>query len=90
MFSIVALDNQERFLGFIDPDLVNITRINSDGLKSIRFTYTIDDLPKAKKYFQMGNKLWVSGDVNEDDCLYVINAPAKEDLYLENTFECEC
>jgi len=87
MLNIIALDNQENFLDFIDPDLVDIVETNSDGLKSISLSYIIDDLPKAKNLFKSGNKLWVGGhDDDNDDCLYVMNAPVKQELYSNNLF----
>ena len=37
----------------------------------------------------MGNKLWIQGDANLSDCLYVIDTQVKEDVYKENTISFE-
>ena len=39
--------------------------------------------------FKIGNKVWVSGDVNLSDCLYVINTEVTQDIYKENSFSLE-
>lgn len=89
MFNILVLDNQERFIDFVDPNLIQIVETNEDGLKSVDITYSIEDLPRAKTLFKHGNKIWVSGNYNVEDCLYVINTSIKQDLFKENTFSFE-
>lgn len=83
------MDNDENFLQFLDPELCDITEEHSDGLRSLSFTYTFQDLHDDKQLFKIGNKVWISNDSNLTDCLYVINAPLEIDVFKENSFKCE-
>lgn len=88
--NIVVLDNDEEFLQFLDPELCSLTEtIEKDGLRSLTFEYKFQDMVEDKKLFRIGNKLWVYGDSNLADCLYVINTSVKQDIYQENTFTTE-
>lgn len=89
MFNVVALNNQEEILEFIDPDLISITEnMETQGLRTISVEYNIQQLENANRLFQMGNKLYVTGD-NIEDCLYVLNTPVKKDLLDNNVFTFE-
>jgi len=88
--TIVMLNNDEEFLQFLDPELCSLTETHEKGgLRTCDFTYTFQDFHQDKQLFKIGNKVWVSGDTNLTDCLYVINTPVKQDIYKENQFNCE-
>ena len=90
MVNITVLDNEENFLQFLDPELCTITEtIEKDGLRTISFEYKFQDMVEDKKLFRIGNKLWIYGDSNLTDCLYVINTSVVQDIYQENVFKCE-
>lgn len=84
---VVALTNQEEFLDFVDPDMLDITEDASiGGLRTISVDFNIQDLEDAKKLFKLGNKLWIVGDGEITDCLYVINTKVKQSLFKDNKF----
>ena len=88
--TIVVLDKEEKFLEFLDEDLCTLTEtIEHGGLRTLSFEYKFKDVVEDKKLFKIGNKLWVQGDVNLSDCLYVINTEVKQDIYQENSFKLE-
>lgn len=88
--TIVVLDNTEKFLRFLDPDLCHLEEtIEYGGLRTLSFEYTFQDLLEDKELFRVGNKIWVQGDNNIDDCLYVINTEVEQDIYDENSFTFE-
>lgn len=89
--NITVLDNEENFIQFLDPELCEIVEtIEKDGLRTIDFTYMFQDMVEDKKMFKIGNKIWIYGDSNLTDCLYVINTSVTQDIYQENSFHCEC
>ena len=88
--TIIALTPKEEFLQMVDPDLCEIKEINqSNGLRAIQFEYRFQDFTEDKQLFKHGNKLWIQGDINVDDCLYVINTKVEQDLFKENSFTFE-
>lgn len=88
--TIVVLDNKEKFLQFLDPDLCHLEEtIEYGGLRTLSFEYKFQDLIEDKRLFRVGNKIWVQGDTNVDDCLYVINTEVSQDIYDENSFSVE-
>lgn len=90
MLTIVALDNEENFLQFIDPELCTLVEtIEAGGLRTLEFEYHFQELQEDKALFKIGNKIWVQNDPNLSDCLYVINTAVKEDIYKENCFKIE-
>ena len=90
MISIIALDSKEEFLQFLDENLLEIKEtIETGGLRTINVTYTFQDLQKDKELFRLGNKLWIQGDTNLSDCLYVINTKVTQNVYDENTISFE-
>ena len=90
MANIVVLDNSEEFIQFLDPELCELTEtIEKGGLRTLQFTYYFQDIVEDKKLFKIGNKLWVYGDSNLTDCLYVINTSVTQDIYQNNSFTCE-
>ena len=87
VLTIVVLDKKENFLQFLDPDLCDLKEENEyGGLRTLSFEYKFQDLIEDKELFRIGNKLWIQGDSNLADCLYVINTEVKQDIYKENTF----
>ncbi|WP_407376644.1 hypothetical protein [Methanobrevibacter sp.] len=90
MTNIIVLSNDEKFITYLDPDLVDITETFENGLRSIKVTYNVNDIVDAKIYFKIGNKLFITGRKKIlEDCLYVIDTPVKRDIYKENNFEFE-
>ena len=90
VLSIVVLDQKEKFLQFLDPDLCSLTEeIEYAGLRTLKLEYTFEDVVTDKELFRVGNKIWVQGDVNLADCLYVVNTEVKVDIYNENQFSME-
>ena len=88
--NITVLNNDEEFIQFLDPELCEMTEtIEKGGLRTLSFTYYFQDMIEDKKLFKIGNKLWISGDSNFTDCLYVINTSVVQDIYQENCFKCE-
>lgn len=87
--AIVILNNQEEFLQFLDPELCTLVETHEDGLRTLSLEYKFQDLHDDKQLFRIGNKVWVSGDTNLTDCLYVINTPVTTDVYQENKFQCD-
>ena len=85
--TIIALTPDEKFLQMLDPDLCEIKEtISKDGLRTIDFEYRFQDYPEDKQLFRLGNKLWIQGDINLTDCLYIINTKVEQDIYKENSF----
>ena len=86
ILNIIVLDPSEKILSFVNPELVDITETFQDGLRSIDVKYNIDEIKDAKEWFRLGNKLFIVGDSNLTDCLYVMNTEVKQDLFDENQF----
>ena len=88
--TVVMLNPYEEFLQFLDPDLVTLKEtIEKGGLRTLEFEYKFQDLSEDKELFQPGNKIWISGDVNLTDCLYVINTNVENSIYKGNYFKFE-
>ena len=88
--TIVVLDQEEQFLKNLLPDACQLEEtIEEGGLRTLKLTYTFDDFLEDKELFHIGNKIWVQGDENLSDCLYVINTSVKEDIYKDNSIEVE-
>ena len=87
--AIVVMNNQEEFLQFLDPELCTLVETHEDGLRRLDLEYKFQDLHDDKQLFRIGNKVWVSGDTNLADCLYVINTPVETNVYEDNSFHCE-
>ena len=76
--NIVILNNDEEFIQFLDPELCSLTEtIEKGGLRTIHLEYKFQDAIEDKKLFRIGNKIWIHGDSNLTDCLYVINTSVK-------------
>ena len=89
--NITVLTNEEEFIQFLDPELCSLTETNErGGLRTLSFEYKFKDMVEDKKLFRIGNKIWVNGDSNLSDCLYVINTIVTQDIYQENSFSFEC
>ena len=88
--TIVVMDKNEDFLQFLDPDLCTIEEeIEYGGLRTLSLDYKFQDRVEDKELFKIGNKIWIQGDPNLTDCLYVINTEVKQDIFKENNFELE-
>lgn len=84
------MNNQEEFLQFLDPDLCTLTEsIEAYGLRTLSLEYKFQDMVEDKQLFKLGNKIWIQGDTNLTDCLYVINTEVQQDIYRENSFTLE-
>ena len=89
--SIVVLNQREEFLQFLDPDLCSLTEtVTANGLRTLSVEYKFQDMKEDKLLFKLGNKIWVQGDNNLTDCLYIINTEVKEDIFKENSFTFDC
>lgn len=85
--TIIVLDGSEDFLQFLDPELCTLKETHtSGGLRTLELEYKFQDLHEDKQLFRVGNKIWIQGDTNLTDCLYVINTPVELDVYNENSF----
>ena len=86
MVSIIALNQYEEPLRHLDPSLCEIKETHEyQKLRSIEFNYTFQNLQEDKRLFQLGNKIWIQGDDNISDCLYIINTKVKENIFKDNT-----
>ena len=83
------MNNNEEFLQFLDPDLCTLIETHEEGLRRLDLEYKFQDLHDDKQLFRTGNKVWVSGDTNLTDALYVINTPVETNVYADNSFHCE-
>lgn len=86
MVNIIVMDNDENFISFLDPDLIDLTETFENGLRDISVTYNIKEILDAQTYFKVGNKIWVNGDDNITSCLYVINNKVKQSIYKDNNY----
>ena len=85
--SIVVLTPREEFIQFLDPELCSIKETCTvNGLRTIEFEYKFQDMREDKKLFQLGNKIWIQGDNNLTDCLYLINTSVEQSIYKKNCF----
>ena len=85
--TIVAMDNEENFIRFLDPELCEISETHEKGgLRTLHLTYLFQDFNEDRELFQIGNKIWIANDPNLTDCLYVINTEVEQDVYKENSF----
>lgn len=83
--TVVLLDSNEQFISFLDDDLLEITETHEKkSIKIAKISYQIEDLSYTKDNFRMGNKLWVSGYKNAEDCLYVISEDIDFNLFQDN------
>ena len=79
--TIVVLDKQENFLQFLDEDLCTLEEtIEYGGLRTLSFEYKFQDVLEDRELFRIGNKIWIQGDTNLTDCLYVINTEVEQDI----------
>lgn len=80
---LLILSPDEKVLGFLNPDIVDITEINSyQGLKQITITHPLnddgeDDYDTLLKH---GNKIWRNLTGDGDACLYIINSEKEKDV----------
>ena len=83
--NIIVLDYNENFIEFLDPDLLDVTEnFEIGGIRNIDVKYYMEDMDDAKRLFRVGNKIFISGDSNLSDCLYVINTEVRRDYFKEN------
>jgi hypothetical protein len=85
--NIIVLDNSEKILTFLNPDLVDVVETFEEGLRSIDVSYNIEELLDAQKWFVSGHKIFITGGQPRlTDCLYVLNSEIQQDLFDENRF----
>lgn len=92
MFNAVVLNQNEEIITFLDPDLIDIVESNEIGqLRTISVKYPVDTEEDISNIFKLGNKIWIRGDDNFTDCLYVMNSPIKRDYFDDKlvSFEAE-
>jgi hypothetical protein len=88
--TIVVLNAKEEFLEFLDDDLCTLEETHEAyGLRTLSLEYKFQDISEDRDLFRLGNKIWIQGDSNLSDCLYVINTEVEQDLYKENSFTVE-
>ena len=88
--SITVLSQEEEYLQFLNPNLCEIEETDeAQGLRTIKISYKFQDLKEDKQLFRLGNKIWIQGDENLTDTLYVINTSITEDIYKDNSFTFE-
>ena len=88
--NVIVMTNSEEFLQFLDPELCTLVETHEKGgLRTLSLDYKFQDLHEDKQLFKIGNKVWVSGDTNLTDTLYVINTPVEINVYAENSFSME-
>ena len=84
MNNIVVLSYDEKFITFLNPELLTLTRTDEiDGIRTISVEYSMETEQDAKTLFSIGNKIWVSTEANKGE-LYVINTHVKRDYFQEN------
>ncbi len=80
---ILILSNDEKVLGSLNPDYVDITEINDySTLKELKLSHPINDngVYDYDTLLKHGNKIWKSKTEDGDSCLYVINAEKYKDI----------
>lgn len=80
---ILVLANDETIIGWLNPDLVDITEYNDEtGLQNIELKHPLHDETSNNydEWLEHGNKIWISETEDLKSCLYVINADKKIDL----------
>ena len=90
--TVVVLDQDERFLQFLDTELVTLIENHEiNALRTLKLEYLIENIKEAEELFKPGNKIWVQGDNSLTNCLYVINTNIEKDLFKDNkvTLEAE-
>ena len=88
--TIVVLNQEEEFQQNLLPERCTLEEtIENEGLRTLKLNYKFINLQEDKQLFRIGNKVWIQGDTNLSDCLYVINTSVKEDIYQENSIEVE-
>jgi hypothetical protein len=81
--TLIILNPQERNIGFLDPDDIQITETNElYKLRTLEITHPLN--PQYDKMLKPGNKIWQQRSCDNDSVLYVIRGP-KAYNYTENT-----
>lgn len=91
MNNVVVLSYDEKFITFLNPELLKVTRTEEiDGIRTIGVEYLMETEEDAKKLFKIGNKIWIN-TVRNKGYLFVINTLVKRDYFKENkvTFDAE-
>lgn len=91
MFNPIILDQEENFLEWLNPELIDIEETNEQGeLRTVSVSYPIvEDIKHTKELFRIGNKLWIPKGAGLTSCLYVISSECKQDYFDENSFSFE-
>lgn len=87
----ILLNPQEKYITYLDPERASFEETQeAAGVATVQVQYYLDEDDNADELFKLGNKLWIQGDNNLKDCLYVLNTKVREDIdehYVE--FEAE-
>lgn len=88
MFNPIILDQEENFLEWLNPELIDIEETNEIGeLRTVSVSYPIiGDIKHTKELFRIGNKLWIPEGAGLTSCLYVISSECKQDYFDKNSF----
>lgn len=83
MVDILILDNEENYVCWLNPDLLDVTETNEKGkLKTITISHPITDKDRDyPEWYRQGNKVYVSKTADTDSCLYIIDADYEVDYY---------
>ena len=79
------MNYKEEFITFLNNEHLDITEHYELGkIRYIDVEYYMQNVNEAKELFRPGNKIWIQGDKNLTDCLYVINNEVTRDYFKKN------
>lgn len=86
----ILLDELENYITYLDSDRASFEETQeAAGVATLSVQYYLNE-EESSDLFRLGYKLWIQGDNNLKDCLYVLNTKVSEDIdehYVE--FEAE-
>lgn len=80
---ILVLTGDEKYAGFLDPDVTDITEINKyGGLRELVIEHPMgDDSQNYEEILIQGNKIWRNETEDQKACLYILNDDLDKDQY---------
>ena len=79
--TVILLTGAEDYITYLDPERLELNETReAQGISTLNLTYSLDEDDNPDTLFQLGNKIWVQGDNQLADTLYVINTKVREDL----------